>query len=376
MGGFGRATFPSPMGIQCGIVGLPNVGKSTIFNAITNAGAQAANYPFCTVDPNVGTVTVPDARVDKLSEVVKPRNIMRAVMQFVDIAGLVRGASKGEGLGNQFLSHIREVDAVMHVVRCFEDGDVTHVEGSVDPLRDIGIIDTELALKDMETVEKRLSKDERAAKSQDKKAKAAVEVWNKLLVALNEAKAARTVALTEDEAEIAKELQLLTSKPVLYCCNVLESEIQTGNAHVELVREHAATEGAQVVMISGKIEAELSQLEPDEKKVFLEELGMKESGLDTVIRAAYSLLGLQTYLTAGVQEVRAWTFRKGWKGPACAGVIHSDFEKGFIRAETISWKDFETYGSQLACKEKGLQRSEGKEYVVQDGDILNFLFNV
>ena len=364
------------MGIQCGIVGLPNVGKSTIFNAITNAGAQAANYPFCTVDPNVGTVTVPDHRVDRLVEVVKPRNTVRAVMQFVDIAGLVRGASKGEGLGNQFLSHIREVDAVMHVVRCFEDGDVTHVEGSVDPLRDIGIIDTELALKDMETVEKRLSKDERAAKSQDKKAKVAVEVWHNLLGALNEAKAARSVVLTEDEAEIANELQLLTSKPVLYCCNVLESEIHVGNAQVEAVRAHAAAEGAQVVMISGKIEAELSQLEPDEKAMFLQELGLKESGLDTVIRAAYSLLGLQTYLTAGVQEVRAWTFRKGWKAPACAGVIHTDFEKGFIRAETIAWKDFETLGSQHACKEKGLQRSEGKEYVVQDGDILNFLFNV
>jgi len=249
----------------------------------------------------------------------------------------VRGAPKGEGLGNQFLSHIREVDAVMHVVRCFEDGDVTHVEGSVDPLRDIGIIDTELALKDMETVEKRLAKDERAAKIQDKKAKAAVEVWTKLLAALNEAKGARSVPLTEDEAEIAKELQLLTSKPVLYCCNVLESDIHSGNAQVELVRAHALAEGAQVVMISGKIEAELSQLDPDEKKAFLEELGMKESGLDTVIHAAYRLLGLQTYLTAGVQEVRAWTFHKGWKGPACAGVIHSDFEKGFIRAETISW---------------------------------------
>jgi GTP-binding protein YchF len=364
------------MGIQCGIVGLPNVGKSTIFNAITNAGAQAANYPFCTVDPNVGTVTVPDPRVDKLAEVVKPRSIQRAVMQFVDIAGLVRGASQGEGLGNQFLSHIRETDAVLHVVRCFEDGDVTHVEGSVDPLRDIGIIDTELALKDLDSVQKRLSKDERAAKGPDKKAKVAVEVWNKLLATLDQGKGARLADLNEDEAEIAKELQLLTSKPVLYCCNVLESEIHTGNAHVEKVRAHAAAEGAGVVVISGKIEAELSQLEPDEKQVFLEELGLKESGLDTVIQAAYALLGLSTYFTAGVQEVRAWTFKTGSKGPVCAGVIHSDFERGFIRAETIAWKDFEALGSQQACKEKGLQRSEGKEYVVQDGDILHFLFNV
>ena len=364
------------MGIQCGIVGLPNVGKSTIFNAITNAGAQAANYPFCTVDPNVGTVTVPDPRVDKLAEVVKPRSIQRAVMQFVDIAGLVRGASQGEGLGNQFLSHIRETDAVLHVVRCFEDGDVTHVEGSVDPIRDIGIIDTELALKDLDSVQKRLSKDERAAKGPDKKAKVAVEVWNKLLATLDQGKGARLAELTEDEAEIAKELQLLTSKPVLYCCNVLESEIHTGNAHVEKVRAHAAAEGAGVVVISGKIEAELSQLEPEEKLVFLEELGLKESGLDTVIQAAYALLGLSTYFTAGVQEVRAWTFKTGSKAPVCAGVIHSDFERGFIRAETIAWKDFETLGSQQACKEKGLQRSEGKEYVVQDGDILHFLFNV
>jgi ribosome-binding ATPase len=364
------------MGIQCGIVGLPNVGKSTIFNAITNAGAQAANYPFCTVDPNVGTVTVPDPRIEKLEAVVKPRNTVHAVMQFVDIAGLVRGASKGEGLGNQFLSHIREVDAVMHVVRCFEDGDVAHVEGSVDPLRDIEIIDTELALRDLDSVEKRLSKDERAAKSQDKKAKAAVEVWQKLLATLNQGKAARTVELSEDESAIARELQLLTAKPILYCCNVLESEIHTGNAHVEAVRRRAEAEGADLVVISGKIEAELSQLEPDEKSAFLEELGLKESGLDTVIRAAYHLLGLQTYFTAGVQEVRAWTFRKGWKAPACAGVIHSDFERGFIRAETIGWKDFETHGTQHACKEKGLMRSEGKDYVVQDGDILNFLFNV
>ena len=362
--------------LQCGIVGLPNVGKSTIFNAITNAGAQAANYPFCTVDPNVGTVTVPDARVDKLAEVVKPRGIQRAVMQFVDIAGLVRGAAQGEGLGNQFLSHIRETDAILHVVRCFEDPDVTHVEGSVNPLRDIDIIDTELALKDLDSVQKRLSKDERAAKGPDKKAKQAVEVWQKLISVLDQGKAARTAELTEDETDIANELQLLTGKPVLYCCNVLESDINTGNAHVETVRARAAAEGAGVVMISGKIEAELSQLEPDEKAVFLEELGLKESGLDSVIRAAFKLLGLSTYFTAGVQEVRAWTFKTGSKAPVCAGVIHSDFERGFIRAETISWKDFETHGSQQACKEKGLMRSEGKEYVVQDGDILHFLFNV
>lgn len=364
------------MGIQCGIVGLPNVGKSTIFNAITSAGAESANYPFCTIEPNVGVVNVPDPRLDALAGIVKPQRILPTVMEFLDIAGLVKGASKGEGLGNQFLGHIRQVDAIAHIVRCFEDDNVVHVDGSVDPLRDIEVIQTELNLSDLETVEKRIARTEKQAKSGDKKMQEELALLLKMRECLNRGTAARLADLTIEERRSLRDLQLITSRPVLYVANVAEDDLDGNHPFVAKVRQHAASEGAEVVVICGKIEAEIAELPQEEKGAFLAELGLSESGLDRMIRAAYKLLGLYTYFTAGVKEVRAWTVRAGAKAPEAAGVIHTDFEKGFIRAETIAYDDFIACKGEAGAKEKGLLRLEGKEYVVRDGDVLHFRFNV
>ena len=367
------------MALQCGIVGLPNVGKSTLFNCLSNAKAQSANFPFCTIEPNVGVITVPDDRLTKLVEMCNPRSVVPATVEIVDIAGLVKGASKGEGLGNKFLANIRETDAILHVLRCFDDDNITHVDGTVDPVRDKEIIDFELQLKDLETVEARIAKTQKQAQTGgDKVAKMQYEVLKQFKDALDQGLPARSVQFeTVDEQKFARELFLLTNKPVMYVCNVDDASAVSGNQYVDAVREAIKNENAQLLIVAAQTESEIAELDTfEERQEFLAEIGLEESGVSRLIRAAYALLNLQTYFTAGADEVRAWTFMKGSKAPQCAGIIHTDFEKGFIRAEVIKYDDYVSLGGETAVKEAGKMGVEGKEYVVQDGDIMHFRFNV